>query len=138
MRKSEKKGPNSKRARCPIFKFFVLTREVIFPKMAPILDPVNFFWVFSLISHCGMTRNSLVRLIVTLWRLTTITAYCITLWCVTLMAFTFSAAKVGYICISLTSCFALSQILAPLETRSPFDQKILNGRRSFEIFISVT
>ena len=21
--------------------------------MAPILDPVNFFWVFSLISHCG-------------------------------------------------------------------------------------
>ena len=53
MRKSEKKGPNSKSPRCPIFKFFVVTREVICQKMAPILDPVNFFWVFSLISHCG-------------------------------------------------------------------------------------
>ena len=53
MRKSEKKGPNSKRARCPIFNFFVVTREVICQKMAPILDPVNFFWVLSLISHCG-------------------------------------------------------------------------------------
>ena len=47
MRKSEKKGPNSKRACCPIFKFFVVTREVIFPKMAPILDPVSFFWGFQ-------------------------------------------------------------------------------------------
>ena len=57
MRKSEKKGPNSKRARCPIFKLFVVTREVIFPKMAPILDPVNFFGVFSLLGHCGMTHS---------------------------------------------------------------------------------
>ena len=58
MRKSEKKGPNSKSPRCPIFNFFVVTREVIFQKMAQILDPVNFFWVFSLLSHCG--PNSLM------------------------------------------------------------------------------
>ena len=57
MRKSEKKGPNSKRARCPIFNFFVLTRGVICQKMAPILDPVNFFWVFSLISHCEKRKT---------------------------------------------------------------------------------
>ena len=43
MRKSEKKGPNSKFPRCPIFKYFMVTREVICQKMAPILDPVNFF-----------------------------------------------------------------------------------------------
>ena len=43
----------SKFPRCPIFKFFVVTREVICQKMAPILDPVNFFWVFSLLGHCG-------------------------------------------------------------------------------------
>ena len=42
MRKSEKKGPNSKFPRCPIFKFFVVTRELICQKMAPILDPVIF------------------------------------------------------------------------------------------------
>ena len=42
----------SKFPRCPIFKFFVVTREVICQKMAPILDPVNFFWVFSLLGHC--------------------------------------------------------------------------------------
>ena len=33
----------------------MVTREVIFPKMTPILDPVNFFGVFSLISHCAST-----------------------------------------------------------------------------------
>ena len=27
--------------------FFVVTREVICRKMAPILDPVNFFWGFQ-------------------------------------------------------------------------------------------
>ena len=52
MRKSEKKGLNSKSPRCPIFKFFVVTREFICQKMSPILDPVYFFGVFSLISHC--------------------------------------------------------------------------------------
>ena len=57
MRKSEKKGPNSKSPHCPIFKFFVVTREVICQKMAPILDPVNFFGVFSLLGHCGMTHS---------------------------------------------------------------------------------
>ena len=47
MRKSENKGPNSKSPRCPFFNFYVVTREVIFPKMAPILDPVNFFLGFQ-------------------------------------------------------------------------------------------
>ena len=42
----------SKRARCPIFKFCVVIREVILQKMAPILAPVNFFSVLTLISHC--------------------------------------------------------------------------------------
>ena len=38
------KNPNfSKRAHGRIFKFFVVIREVILQKMAPILDPVNFF-----------------------------------------------------------------------------------------------
>ena len=50
-------GPNSKRARCPIFKFFVVTREVICRKMAPILELVNFFWVFSLLSHCEVSLS---------------------------------------------------------------------------------
>ena len=43
MRKSEKKGPNPKSPCCPIFNFFVVTREVICQKMAPILDLVIFF-----------------------------------------------------------------------------------------------
>ena len=55
MRKSEKKGINSKSPRCPIFIFFVVTREVIFLKMATILDPVNFLWAFSLTSHCAIS-----------------------------------------------------------------------------------
>ena len=33
--------------------FFVVIREVILQKMAPILAPVNFFSVLTLISHCG-------------------------------------------------------------------------------------
>ena len=37
----------SKRARCPIFKFFVVIREAILQKMAPILDQVNFFFCFD-------------------------------------------------------------------------------------------
>ena len=36
-----------------IFNFFVVIREVILQKMAPILDLVNFFLVLTLISHCG-------------------------------------------------------------------------------------
>ena len=52
MRKGGKNLIFSKFPRCPIFNFFVVTREVICQKMAPILDPVNFFWVFSLLSHC--------------------------------------------------------------------------------------
>ena len=30
----------------------MVTREVICQKMAPILDPVNFFWVLILLGHC--------------------------------------------------------------------------------------
>ena len=43
----------SKRARCPIFKLFVVIREVILQKMAPILDPVNFFSFLTLLGHCA-------------------------------------------------------------------------------------
>ena len=38
----------SKFPRCPNFKFFVVFREVICQKLALILDPVNFLWVFIL------------------------------------------------------------------------------------------
>ena len=41
----------SKSPHGPILKFCVVIREVILQKRAPILDPVNFFLVFSLISH---------------------------------------------------------------------------------------
>ena len=36
-----------------IFNFFVVIREVILQKMAPILDPVNFFSVLTLLADCG-------------------------------------------------------------------------------------
>ena len=52
MRKNEKKSIFSKFPPCPIFKFFVVTREVICQKMAPILDPVNFFSVLTLLDDC--------------------------------------------------------------------------------------
>ena len=48
----------SKSPHGPIFKFFVVICEVILQKKAPILAPVNFFSVFTLISHCAMTRCS--------------------------------------------------------------------------------
>ena len=35
----------------------MVIREVILQKMAPILDPVNFFGVFSLLGHCEGTYN---------------------------------------------------------------------------------
>ena len=41
-----------------ILKFCVVIREVILQKMAPILDPVNYFGVFSLISHCDHRRTN--------------------------------------------------------------------------------
>ena len=44
----------SKRARCPIFKFCVVIREAILQKMAPILDPVNFFSFLTLLGHCAL------------------------------------------------------------------------------------
>ena len=42
----------SKSPHGPIFKFCVVIREVILQKMAPILDPINFFSVLSLLDHC--------------------------------------------------------------------------------------
>ena len=42
----------SKRAHGPIFKFCVVICEAILQKMAPILDPVNFFSVLTLLDDC--------------------------------------------------------------------------------------
>ena len=42
----------SKSPHGPIFKFCVVIREVILQKMAPILDPVNFFSVLTLLADC--------------------------------------------------------------------------------------
>ena len=42
----------SKSPHGPIFKFFVVIREVILQKMAPILAPVNFFSVLTLLGNC--------------------------------------------------------------------------------------
>ena len=50
--KKHKNGSKSKFPHCPIFKFFVVTRGIIPEKMPPVLDPVNFFWVFSLLGPC--------------------------------------------------------------------------------------
>ena len=44
----------SKSSHGPIFKFFVVIREVILQKMAPILAPVNFFSVLTLIGDCEL------------------------------------------------------------------------------------
>ena len=43
----------SKSPHGPIFKFFVVIREVILQKMAPILAPVNFFSVLTLLADCA-------------------------------------------------------------------------------------
>ena len=51
--KNDKNGSKSKFPHSPIFKFFVVIREVIPEKMAPISDSINFFWVLSLLSHCA-------------------------------------------------------------------------------------
>ena len=49
----------SKRARCPIFNFFVVIREVILQKMAPILAPVNFFLVLTLLGNCDLLSTNI-------------------------------------------------------------------------------
>ena len=49
----------SKSPHGPIFKFCVVIREAILQKMAPILDPVNFFLVLTLLGHCGAMDASL-------------------------------------------------------------------------------
>ena len=43
----------SKSPHGPIFKFFVVIYEVILQKMAPILAPVNFFLVLTLLGNCA-------------------------------------------------------------------------------------
>ena len=63
--KNDKNGSKSKFPRCPIFKFFVVTREVIPEKMPPILDSINFFWVLTLLGHCAsyfLRKNSMIFL----------------------------------------------------------------------------
>ena len=52
MRKSEKRA--QKKPSLPDFQFFVVTCEVICQKMAPILDPVIFFGVFTLLDRSGV------------------------------------------------------------------------------------
>ena len=69
----------SKRARCPILKFLVVIREVILQKMAPILAPVIFFSVFSLISHCApyvLKRYDIPGDLLFSYRATPFTSYC--------------------------------------------------------------
>ena len=43
----------SKRARWPIFKFFLVILEVILQKMAPISSPVNFYLFLTLLGNCA-------------------------------------------------------------------------------------
>ena len=54
----------SKSARCPVFKFFVVIREVILQKMAPILAPVNFFLVLTLLGNCACYREKQAHILV--------------------------------------------------------------------------
>ena len=58
MRKSEEKDPNSKFPHCPIFKFFVVTPEVICQKNGTNFRPSNFFWDFSLLGSCVFMERS--------------------------------------------------------------------------------
>ena len=52
----------SKSPHGPIFKFFVVIREVILQKMAPILAPVNFVSVLTLIGNCAFLSIDKSRL----------------------------------------------------------------------------
>ena len=47
----------SKSPHGPIFKFCVVIREAILQKMAPILDPVNFFSFLTLLADCDPPQN---------------------------------------------------------------------------------
>ena len=55
---------NGKKQKCkflkkpswPNFQIFVVIRDVNLQKMAPILDPVNFFSVLTLLGNCGPTN----------------------------------------------------------------------------------
>ena len=50
----------SKSPHGPIFKFCVVIREVILQKMAPILDPVNFFSFLTLLGHCVLLSEKVL------------------------------------------------------------------------------
>ena len=50
----------SKSPHGPIFKFCVVIREAILQKMAPILAPVNFFLVLTLIGNCACVKRAVV------------------------------------------------------------------------------
>ena len=52
----------TKRAHCPILNFLVVIREVILQKMAPILAPVNFVSVLTLIGNCAFLSIDKSRL----------------------------------------------------------------------------
>ena len=51
----------SKSPHGPIFKFCVVIREAILQKMAPILDPVNFFSVLTRLDDCETYNISGMR-----------------------------------------------------------------------------
>ena len=53
----------SKRAHGPIFKFCVVIREAILQKMAPVLDPVNFFSVLTLLDDCDLQREPSLQIL---------------------------------------------------------------------------
>ena len=53
----------SKRAHGPIFKFCVVICEAILQKMAPILDPVNFFSVLTLLGNCGWPSTLMLPMV---------------------------------------------------------------------------
>ena len=48
----------SQKALMARFQFFVVIREAILQKMAPILDPVNFFWVLILLGRSACDSES--------------------------------------------------------------------------------
>ena len=52
----------SKSPHGPIFKFCVVIREAILQKMAPILDPVNFFSVLTLLDDCEKKSNEILMI----------------------------------------------------------------------------
>ena len=56
--KNDKNANFSKFPSCPIFKFFVMTREVICQILAPINRPGQFLWVLILLGDCSVPNSS--------------------------------------------------------------------------------